>query len=126
VNGSLIFQLAAQFLTVRSRTLGVCPARAVATGSDCVVGGVGLRASRTILAAFRIPCVNMVKSWKERERKCSDLKVPTIDDPEILCLPGGQGENRNFLKGKRKEIEASSDFSEEKILGLDLLCMGPC
>lgn len=96
----------------------------MATGPDGAVGGVGLRASRTIHTAFRIPCVNMVISRKEQERKYSDLKVPTIDGPDS-CLPG-QGENRNFLKGKLEEIEASSDFSEEKSLGLGLLCMALC
>lgn len=77
-----------------------------------------------MLPSELIPCVSMVKRWKELERKGSDLKVPTIGDPDS-CLPS-QGENRNFLKGKLKEIEASSDFSEEKMLGLGLLCRGPC
>lgn len=87
MNGSLVFQLAAQFLTVRLRALRVCPAQATATGSDCAVGGVCFR---TIHAAFRVACVNMVKHWKEQERKCSDLKVPTLEDPDSCLL--GQGE----------------------------------
>lgn len=52
MNGSIVFQLAAQFLTVR--TLGVYPAQVMTTGSDCAVGGVGFRALRTIHVAFRI------------------------------------------------------------------------
>lgn len=127
MNGSLIFQLVAQFLTVRIWTHWVCPAQAtkrMATGSDCAMGGVHLRASRAIHDAFRIPCVNIVKSWKEQGRKCCDLKVPTIEDPDS-CFPG-QRQNRNFLKEKLEEIEASTDFSGEKPLSLHLLGMDAC